>query len=386
MDLIQFRLISSNFGGCWMNTLYFFRSLRFILVVGITFLVFYLLYFISSYTYPFIIAFFIAFIINPIVNFVEYKGKIPRGLAVIIVLLFIFSIFIAIITLLIAEIVSGTEYLARVLPHHIETLVGYIEDFIKSQIIPFYNHISNLFDNLETNQQETIIQNIENIGQQLTISIGTFLQNFFSIIPAFLSWFPNAATVVIFSLLATFFISKDWYRLQLLAGKFMPEKAKKSGHFIFIDLKRALIGFMKAQFTLISITTVIVLIGLLILKVDYAITISLLIGFVDLLPYLGTGLIFVPWMIYEFVGGSTHLGIGLLVLYIVVLVQRQLIEPKVLSTNIGLNPLATLIAIFVGFKLFGFLGLIIGPVSLVFINTLYRAHVFHDIWAFIKGA
>jgi predicted PurR-regulated permease PerM len=79
------------------------------------------------------------------------------------------------------------------------------------------------------------------------------------------------------------------------------------------------------------------------------------------------------------------LAIGLGVLYLVVLVQRQVMEPKVLSSNIGLDPLATLIALFVGFKLIGFLGLIAGPVTLVIITTLHRAHVFKDVWSYIMG-
>ena len=145
---------------------------------------------------------------------------------------------------------------------------------------------------------------------------------------------------------------------------------------MIIDLKKALFGFLKAQLTLISITTVIILIGLLILRVDYAITIALVTGLVDILPYLGTGLIFVPWIIYELITGNINFAIGLGVLYIIVLVQRQIMEPKVLSSNIGMDPLATLISLFVGFKLIGFLGLIIGPVTLVILTTLHKANVF----------
>ena len=129
----------------------------------------------------------------------------------------------------------------------------------------------------------------------------------------------------------------------------------------------------------------IILIGLFILRVDYAVTIALITGFVDLLPYVGTGLIFVPWIIYQAITGNIGLAIGLAVLYVVVLVQRQLMEPKVLSSNIGLDPLATLIALFIGFKLIGFLGLIVGPVALVILTTLHRANVFRDLWTFIKG-
>jgi len=130
---------------------------------------------------------------------------------------------------------------------------------------------------------------------------------------------------------------------------------------------------------------VIILIGLLILRIDYAITIALIAGIVDILPYLGTGIIFVPWIIYMAISGNIGLAIGLGVLYLVVLVQRQIMEPKILSSNIGMDPLATLISLFVGFKLIGFLGLIVGPVSLVILTTLYRARVFHDLWNYIKG-
>ncbi|MEM5598483.1 AI-2E family transporter [Niallia circulans] len=144
-------------------------------------------------------------------------------------------------------------------------------------------------------------------------------------------------------------------------------------------------GFLKAQLTLVSITTVIILIGLLILRVDYAITIALLTGIVDIIPYLGTGLIFVPWIIYEIITGQIVLAIGLSVLYIIVLVQRQIMEPKILSSNIGLDPLATLIALFVGFKLFGFIGLIVGPVSLVIVTSCIEQMYFMIYGNLLKG-
>ncbi len=322
---------------------------------------------------------------NPLVNFLETKGRMPRALSVFITLIFIFAVFAGLITLLIAEIVTGANYIADVVPDHLDTIITYIQQMVAGQILPFYHQITNLFQNLDTGQQETIINNIENVGKTFGSTVGNFIKNFFGNIPNILSWFPNAATVLIFSLLATFFISKDWYKLSTLAGRFLPSRAKASGKTVFFDLKKALFGFLKAQATLVSMTTIIILIGLLILRVDYAITIALIAGIVDIIPYLGTGAIFVPWIIYEIITGETGLAIGLCIVYIIVLVQRQVMEPKVLSSNIGLDPLATLIALFIGFKLIGFLGLIVGPVTLVIINTLHRAKVFHDIWGYIKG-
>lgn len=359
--------------------------MRFMIVIVSILLSVFILIQISKVTYPFIIGLLIAFMLNPFVNFLESKCRLPRSLAVLIGIIFIFALFAGFITLLIAEIVSGADYLADVVPRHLDTLINFIEDFIAAQIIPFYNQLTSLFNSLDTGQQDTILTNIQNVGRKIGSTIGDFVQSFFGNIPNILSWFPNAATVVIFSLLATFFISKDWYRLSRFSNKMIPHRAKSSTKRVLEDLKKALFGFIKAQLTLISITTVIILIGLLILRVDYAITIALVTGLVDIIPYLGTGAVFVPWIIYEAIAGEMSLAIGLGVLYLIVLVQRQVMEPKVLSSNIGLDPLATLIALFVGFKLIGFLGLIAGPVTLVIITTLHRANVFKDVWSFIKG-
>ncbi|MEH7108169.1 sporulation integral membrane protein YtvI [Bacillus sp. JJ1764] len=368
-----------------MSRIYINRTIRFLLVIGIIVLGLFSFYYLSKVTYPFLIGLVIAFMINPLVNLFEKKAKMPRALGVFIALIIIFAVFAGLITLLVAEIVSGANYLANVVPKHLDTLINYSEKYFTAQILPLYDQISGYFNKLETGQQDTIINNIQNVGKKIGTTVGSFIQNLFLGIPNILSWIPNAATVLIFSLLATFFISKDWYKLRGIGSKILPDRAKSSSKTVFTDLKKALFGFIKAQLTLISITTVIILIGLLILRVDYAITIALLAGIVDVLPYLGTGAVFVPWIIYEVIGGDMGLAIGLGVLYIIVLVQRQIMEPKILSSNIGLDPLATLISLFVGFKLIGFLGLILGPVTLVIISTLYRAKVFHDIWLFIKG-
>lgn len=368
-----------------MNNVYINRTIRFLFVSSFTVLSILGVYYLSKITYPFLIGLAIAFFINPLVNILQKKGRMPRTLAIIITLILVFAFFAGIITLLVAEIMSGTDYLAKVVPDQLDILIRYIEHLLAAQIIPFYNQLTSLFNNLGSGQQDTIINNIQNVGTTIGTTLGDFIQRFFGFIPNIISWFPNAATVLIFSLLATFFISKDWNRLTLLGSRLVPKRAKKSSLTVLDDLKKALFGFIKAQLTLISLTTVVILIGLLILRVDHAVTIALITGLVDILPYLGTGLIFVPWTIYEVFTGEMGLAIGLGVLYIIVLVQRQLMEPKVLSSNIGLDPLATLIALFVGFKLIGFLGLIIGPVSLVIIMTLHKADVFRDLWDFIKG-
>jgi sporulation integral membrane protein YtvI len=372
-------------GEILLNLHFIYSLIRFLFVIIVLIVTSVLLVYISKVTYPFIIAFIIAFLINPAVNYLVEKGKLPRGLAVTIALVLILAILAGIFTLLINEMVSGFAHLAHVVPTHLQTLINHIQSFFAMQILPLYYQLADLFQRLDPDQQDAVLDNIESVGSNLTSLVRDMAENIVDAITRFVVSLPNFLTVFMFSLLATFFISKDWYKIARKLRSWTSVKIAESTKSVYLELRKALFGFIKAQLTLISITAVIVLIGLLILRVNYAITIAIIIGAVDLLPYLGTGAVFVPWIIYSFFTENFTLTIGLSILYAIVVVQRQLMEPKVLSSNIGLDPLATLIALFVGFKLFGVLGLIIGPVSLVVIRALSHANVFKELWAFIIG-
>ncbi|MGC4376116.1 sporulation integral membrane protein YtvI [Fictibacillus sp. Mic-4] len=366
-----------------MNIEYLYRFLRLLLIVCICMLFLFIIYSISKVAYPFIIGGIIALFINPMVNFLEKKAKFKRGIAVLITLVVLMAALSGIVLLLVKEMMTGFAYLASSLPAYIRELAQFVEDFFKSHILPLYKNIHSLFNSLEESHQQKIMDNIGRFGTNISTTVGNVAQAVINGLSSIIVSLPNFLTVFVFSLLAAFFISKDWYRLLGLIQKFCSDKVMKSSQSVFNELKKALVGFIKAQLTLISFTTCIVLIGLLLLKIEYAITISIIIGAVDLLPYLGTGTVFVPWIAYCFFTGDYPLTIGLAILYGVVIVQRQIMEPKILSSSIGLDPLATLIALFVGFQWYGFLGLIIGPVLLVIIRALYLANVFHELYAFI---
>lgn len=366
-----------------MNSSYFHILLRLLFVIGIIFSISLATFFIFKTAYPFVVGLCLAFLLNPLVNFIQEKGRISRWLSVSIVLIGILALTIGLITVLISEIIMGTNYLSQSVPFHFQTLIFKFKDLFTQKVMPIYEQISAIFYSLDSDHQETILTYIETITVHITSNVSIAIQSILNGTSDFLLALPNLATVIIFSLLATFFISKDWYKLVFIFRKWIPKSIVERTKDIMVSLKKAFFGFLLAQLTLISITCIIVLVGLLILRVDYPITIALIIAIVDLLPYLGTGLIFIPWILYTFLSGQLPLTIGLSILYGVVVIQRQIMEPKVLSSNIGVDPLATLISLFVGYKLFGFLGLIIGPVILVFIQTLHNAHVFRDLRNYI---
>lgn len=368
-----------------MNLEILYRVLRFVLVVAGTVLLIYLLLLSARYTYPFIIGIILAFLMNPFIIFLSEKSRFPRTLSVLVSMVFLIALIAGLITFLIVEIVAGAAYLSKVLPEHLDTMILLLQDYFQEKILPLYQKIISLFNDLEAEQQDTILSNIENLGSSIGTTLTNMIQATLGLMPKFIGWLPEAGTGALFSLLATFFIAKEWNKFLTKTQQLLPNKALLSLKKIVIELKRALFGFIRAQLTLISMTTLIVLIGLLILRVEFAITIALIAGFVDLLPYLGTGFVFIPWIIYALMTGNFSLALGLTILYTVVIVQRQLMEPKILSSSIGIDPLATLIAIFIGFKTIGFIGLIIGPIVLVIISTLYKLRIIHDVWDFIMG-
>jgi len=362
------------------------RFFRFIWVILWISILIWLIKFSLPLLYPFLFGLIIAWVINRPVDLLEERSKLPRWASVSIVLTIAILIVAGLFTLLIAQLIVETGHLIAILPHQIQEATEYINRFITKEIITgFYNNLhlyySSLNEGYKTSIESYVSEGLSKIAKAGTFIIHAILNG----LQAFLTSLPNAATVIVISILAAFFISKDFYKLKERFYRTLPPFLEGRISIVAGDLKKALFGFVKAQFTLISITGFIVIVGLLILRVNYAFTIGIVTGIVDLLPLLGTGSIFVPWIIYLFIKGNYGLVIGLSILYAVVVIQRQIMEPKIVADNIGLDPLITLMAIFVGLKLLGVLGLIIGPVTVVILNALINANIFQDLWNYIKG-
>lgn len=366
-----------------MNRDFLFKLLRFLFVIAIAISSVFALIYLSRLTAPFIIGFFIALLINPLVDFLQTKAKMSRGLSVFTSIIVILGVISTAITLLINEIISGFAYLSKIVPVRFNQFTIFIENFYSTKIIPIYNNLLIMFEDLDQDQRSTVLDSVQILGTNLTNAFSTLTQSTANGLYTLILKLPNMATLLIISLLATFFISKDWYRLVKRLHQIVPEKVHDKIDQIHLSLQRALLGFLKAELKLTFMTACLVLIGLLILRVEHALTIALIIWLVDFFPYIGAIIIFLPWIIFSFTTGDITLGIGLSILYGLIVAQRQLIKPKILSSSIGISPLATIFAMFVGFKLIGVLGIILGPLTYIFIKTLHETGIFKTIWKFI---
>lgn len=346
----------------------------------------YLVQFLTPLLFPFLISLVVAIAINRPVTALSRRTKMPRWLSVSLVMLFLLMVLTALFTLFVTETVIEITDLIAVLPQYIRELSDYIQQTISQDVLQnLIYRLEFFYDQLSPEYQAQIDERVRLAVQSLSSAGQDFAGDLLNHIKNFLLSLPDAATIFVISTLGAFFLSKDYELWRARFRRLLPRGVNRRLDEIFADLRGALFGFIKAQLTLISLTAAIVIVGLLILDVEYAITVGLLTGLVDLLPYLGTGTVFVPWIVYSFFKGEYSLVIGLAILYGIVVIFRQIVEPKVVAENVGLDPLLTLVALFAGLQLFGFLGLIIGPVSLVVINALMKAGVFQDIYRYIKG-
>ncbi len=154
---------------------------------------------------------------------------------------------------------------------------------------------------------------------------------------------------------------------------------------IIADKSRQIMGgYFKAQMKIMIVVAAIIFIGLLILRVDYLLLLTLVIAVLDFLPVFGSGTILLPWALFEILTGDYHLAVGLLLLYGITQLVRQLIQPKLVGDSIGLNPFLTLFFLFVGFRIRGVLGMILGiPIGMIVI-AMYEMGAFDNWIRYVK--
>lgn len=173
---------------------------------------------------------------------------------------------------------------------------------------------------------------------------------------------PSLILSVIVFFLSAFYFAADIQGVTLGLTNVFPSSWKAKIPPLKDKFKKTLMGYIKAYLLIMLITFAEVFIGLSLLGVNYAFILAVVVAVVDILPVLGTGAVLIPWAIFSFLSGNTALGIGLCILYGVTLIVRQIIEPKIIGSTLGLHPLMTLASVYIGLKLLGFGGIFIGPI------------------------
>lgn len=323
----------------------------------------YLLYKLAMFYIPFIIALIIASIVEPIIKFLTKKLKFNRKVAAVISLLFVFGILITLITLGTTKLIDECKSLIansndsyRVLYNN---CIGFIND-IQNGNTPLPNELAEL----AKKATEGLIEN----GNRMAAGLGG------KIITG-ISSLPTIITYSIITILATLFTCFDRQFVLDKISSQVPKKWIDKIKSIYKDMYEVSWNYIKAEAKLSFICFMWVLIGLIIfeqcgLEVKYTVLMAVIIGFVDVLPIFGAGTTMIPWAIYLGATGNVPLAIAILCLWGTWAVIRQLLEPHMVSKQIGTHPLITLLAMYTGLKLIGIFGLMIGPIiALILLNT-----------------
>lgn len=311
---------------------------------------------------PVVLAVALAAMLEPVVSFLQRQVKLSRGWAALISIVLLVLVLGGLSFIAVSKLVDELGILLYSLPNYAALLNQNLD-----RLLEWFNGIS-IAVNFPKTIQESILANLD----KLTSLAGNYLSQAMNYLVASVSWIPNFLAASIFLLLATFFFIRDKQLIFTWAGKLFNEKQSRKLEEVYEHLASILFGYLKAFAILVIITTLLIILGLSILGIKYAVLGGILAGIADILPIVGPGLVLVPWGTWYLLTGDMRLGISILVLYAAVSVIRQLIQPKVIGENIGLHPLLTLVSMFVGFEVIGAWGLILGPIVVVVALALYR--------------
>lgn len=324
---------------------------------------------------PFVVGFLLSLIGLPFVRFLEKNIKIRRKYGTTIIIICVLALVVlacyGCFAILLVGLKSFMDYLPTLYENALVelSLAGeHLEAFL--QRIPYLKNLD--------------LQNmVTKLGEALSAYVTSPDQPVFSTISDFVMRIPDLLVSIIMGLLATYYFIADHDKIkQMLKDRTSPALQKRARQ-IYDHILKAVGGYFKAQLKIMMVIYVIVFVGLALLKVKYAWLIGFGIAFLDMLPVFGTGTVLIPWAIVKIFSGNYMAAVGMLILYVVTLVVHQLIQPKMVGDTVGMNTFATIIFMYIGYKLGGVLGMIIAiPLGMLLV-FFYKDGWFDDIiWCF----
>lgn len=317
---------------------------------------------------PFVAGWIIALIAGPLVRFFEEKVKLKRKIGSAFVIIAVIALVVLVLYIIFVQLFEQVKGLAGALPEMLEKAEA---DF---------NSIGNNLNALLAKLPGDIQLRLDDNAIKLDEYMGEFLSRFGSpTIEAagnFAKQLPAVFIGLIMALLSSYFFVAERKQINEWFREHMPSSILLRYRMICDSLLKSVGGYLKAQLKIEVWMYFLLLIGLGILRVNYFALIALVIAFLDFLPFLGTGTVLIPWAVIRILTAEYKTAIGLLVIWCVGQLARQLIQPKIVGDSIGVPPLPTLFLLYIGYKVSGVIGMIIAvPIGLL-VYTLYEDGAF----------
>lgn len=329
------------------------------------FAIFYLaITYLGTYFSPFIIGYILCICLYPLFKIFHNAYKIPKPLSSILcITIFILSVTVVGVGIVGQIVKEGKEFIKDI-PYYIES----IKNTFNSVNLKIERFISILPDGLE--------KIISSFSDNATALIGDLLGNGIkSTSIKVIKKVPNFFMIIVISLISCYLMLMDKENIQAFVLRQIPDKYKPKLFAIKTGIGEAVFGYIKAQAIIMCLISTVCFLGLCIIRAPYALFVAFIIGFVDALPVFGSGLVLWPWAIYNVITNNYGMAVGLIIIYVVILITRQFVEPRIIGKQIGIHPLLTLMSIYIGLKIFGIFGFIIGPILMVIIKAMQDENV-----------
>ena len=354
-----------------------FKKLYFLVYIALILIVVFLAFKLGIFLFPFTIALFFSILTRPFTRFLQNKLKLSKKLSTIISIVSFLLIFFGIIGWGSLKLISEIYKLSQNLNSYSEMMQKLWTDGMGK----VYAYLGN-FPSGFTKQVNDTINAFISTG---SAKLGTFIKGLIN----FITSIPTVILYICITILATFFISLDKDEIVVFLEHQFPKSWLDKVFNIKTDMCTVLGSYIKAQIILMTICFFELLICLnllsfLGLNVPYPLLMSIIICLIDALPILGAGTVLIPWAVISFALSDIKLGVALIIIYLFVLSVRQMMEPKLVSQNLGVHPLITLISMYSGFKIFGVIGFLIGPVVMIILKNVFSKELevgfFRDIF------
>lgn len=307
---------------------------------------------------PFIFAYLLAWIIKPSTEFLYKKAKIPRiiggsislGILVFIIGLGLFYL----VNLLIKQAVN----FARNIPAFLNIIAGKLDNIC--------NSCDEIFGLVAGSARAIMDEHIMKMVDKVKVEIIPGMTTRTLSLTIYMIGFVG---VILIILISSVLIIKE---IPELRRKYENSYLYKDINKVTVSLADAGIAYLRAQLLIMVLVAICCVTGFVLIGNEYALLLGVLIAVLDALPLIGSGMVLIPWSVIMLINGNIFAAAVLITVYLICQIVREVAEPKLIGNRIGIKPLYTLISMYIGLKLFGIVGFILGPIGLIIIITIFR--------------
>lgn len=260
-------------------------------------------------------------------------------------------------------------------------LIAQVPVFYENSFVPGFNRIYermlDIAGRMDPSVREMLMSAVPNLVTNLGSAVTNFSARAVSMLTSLATSLPSFLVNTMICMIATVFIAVDFDRIKDFIRKNLPGKPLRIAVRVKNSFLEMVLQFLKSYFIIFCITTAEIAVGLFVIRVPKPLLIAVITATLDAFPIIGSGLVLIPWSIVSLVTGSYYRGFGLLILYILVAVLRQIIEPRIVGKHVGLRPLVTLVCMYAGTKIFGPVGLFALPIMAAILVDLNSNGVIH---------